>query len=147
MVKVSCFGQTDKSVNLKLTIYPSSGGEIGYVIEIKDKLLKVISKELTSENGSIILGKTKEIKERKLSNYQNSKIKRYLFELEGLEKEYKDFDLVLDAWIFDFLINNKKSIKINSYILGDSLNLKKTKKLIKCLRRLSPIKIDLRDFS
>jgi hypothetical protein len=148
MVKVSCFGQTVEPVNLKLTIYPSSGGEIGYVIEVKDRLLKVISKELTSEDGKIVLGNTKDIKERKLSNHQLSKIKRHLFELENLEKKYDDdVDLILDAWVFDFLINNKKSVKVNSQILDESSNLKKTRKLIKCLRKLSPIEIDLRDFS
>jgi len=147
MFKASCFGQTVEPVNLKLTIYPSSGGEVGYVIEVKDRLLKVVSKQLTSKNGDIVLGDVKEIKERKLSNHQLSKIKRHLFELENLEKKYDDVDLILDAWVFDFLINNKKSIKVNSQILGESSNLKETRKLIKCLRKLSPIEINLRDFS
>lgn len=147
MFKMYCFGQTVKSSDLQLTIYPSSGGEIGYVIEIKDRLLKVVSKKIISENNKIALGESKEVKELKLSNRQFCKVQRYLSELQNLKKKYTDVDLILDAWIFDFLINNEKSLKINSQILGESSDLKRTRKLVKYLRKISPIEIDLRDFS
>ncbi len=142
-----CFGQADKAVDIELTIYPSSGGYLGYVIKLRGEMLEVISKELLIEKGEFILGKTIEIESEKLSRCQIKKVKRYLKGIENLEGGYEELELTLDVWVFDFLINRNQSIKLNSSLLRQSKEFKKVEKLVEYLKRLSPVKIKLRGFS
>jgi hypothetical protein len=145
-VSMSCFGQ-NKELDFNLTIYPSSGGYSGYVIEVKESTLIITSKKLKINNMNIVLGETMEKKKRELSKCQVSRITRYLNEMESLQSENMEFKKLYDDWVFDFLINKNQSIKINSYLLATTPELKRVDKFISYLIKLSPIKIKLSEFA
>jgi predicted DNA binding protein len=141
---MSCFGQPK---DFKLTIYPSSGGELGYVVTVKGLMFEVVSKELIIEGEDIVLGKTKKVEKRELSKCQSSKINNCLKDMESLSGRYQESNLILDVWVFDFIINSKQSLKINSSLLKMEKELTKADKLIKYLKRISPMELKLSDFS
>lgn len=143
---ISSFSQSFKSLDFRINIFPSSGGEYGYVIEAKGSTYKISIKKLIIENEKIIFGNTLEIKTKKLSNSQINKIRTHIEGVKKLNQLQSNVEPPLDVWVYDLLIEEKQSLIINSSIINQS-EFVKFEKLLKYLKKISPIKMNIKQFS
>jgi len=140
----ACVSNKIDTTHIELSIYPASGGEIGYNIIIKNDTIKTEVRELAIENKNIVLGKLKNELQKTFTKTQKDSIKHY-YELLNGNKKSIDNSFVLDTWIYVLKVNNKEIAKFNSYSMAN--NEDKLNKFIIYLLKLSPIKLNLRGFS
>jgi len=139
------YGQFENN-NLKLTIYPSYGGANAYVIEVKNSVFSVLEQKTTlNEYGNVILYDTICFEEKKLKLREIKRINKHILVVKQIGDIYND-KRPFDAWIFNFVINKKEAVIINSSLLKNN-DLKDTNKFIKFLIKKSPVKIKLIHFS
>jgi len=146
-IPIVSIGQSNDSINFKLIISPTSGGEIGYLIEVSNTIIKVTCKKLKiSRDSQIVLGEDSFMKERKLKRSETNKISRYIREVETIGDKYNLHNSGYDGWDYIFIINESQPIIIYGYLLNTAHSLHEAAKLIDFLKKISPVKIKLRTF-
>ena len=143
-----CKGQEIKLSDISISVYPSSGGEVGYFIKVEKGILEVSSKKLKVEGNDIVLGSTISTKRINLSKRQSKRIACYVSELRKLQDVKRSSnDLILDVWLVDFFIEEKQEIRTNSKDLGNNSEFSNLKKVFKYLIKISPLDVELKGFS
>lgn len=134
-------------MNVEVFMYPSGGGETGYVFSVNDDKFVVETKELGIDNESIVLKKTIGSDSKSLSPEQQKIVQGYISQLQQLNVKYEDAELTLDTWVFNIKLDGKSIVVVNSFLLSKSSTPSGLKEFIKYLISLSPSKVELKGFS
>lgn len=136
-------------MNIELTIYPSGGGEVGYLIIVENDTLKTMLKDIGAVNDSIVLTTIKKEKSIILTSTQQDSI---ISLLNIVDKDFKDNNdvFMFDTWIYVIAIDGREVVRFNSLTILENMEdeqLKSLQKIIQSLIKLSPFKVDLQGFS
>ncbi len=138
--------QINKKIDLDLIIYPSSGGEKGYEIQIRRNVMLTMLKELGVHNNKFILADVLHQSQKRLSNIQVRDIENLMQILNKIEKSDED-SIGLDVFVFSLKVNGEKitSFTSNRLLSVNEISSEQTKtlnKLVKTIIKLSPLEID-----
>jgi hypothetical protein len=140
----ACVSLKPSFTNIELSIYPASGGEIGYNIIIQNDTIKTEVRELAIAKDNIVLGKSKNELQKKISKNQTDSINHY-YVLLSFTKQDIDSSFVLDTWIYVLKVNSKEIARFNSSSIANQKD--ELRRLVSYIIRLSPIKLNLIGFS
>ena len=146
----SCSSEKSINMNVYLKIYPSSGGNYGYSITVRNDKLLVTKNSIDIRNERVLLTDTLDARHLELSTSQAKTLLQEYSTIHPHEYKSELDEFILDGWMFVLSVNGKEYARFNSQsILADlaDANLRRAREIIKYLMELSPLELDLGSFS